>query len=421
MFGVCLPCWRLHEYPGIDSRLILSTFSRLWHNPDMDKPATLKTRRVETFRLPDASPGTRRTLDFIHYGVPGPGPRAYLQAALHADEIPGLLVLQQLVYLLNEADRQGLISGQVVVAPIANPVGNSQHLLGELSGRYDQASGTNFNRDYPDLADRIAARVAAQLGDDADANTRLIRAVAREELAKQQPLEQSRVLKLELMKRAIDADIVLDLHCDWQSVMHLYTGTPIWNQARPLAAYLGARATLLAEVSGGHPFDEALSGLWWTLAARFPERPIEPACMAATIELRGKADTEEGQARQDALAIYRYLQYSGVIAGEAPAPPELINDATPLSGVDKIRAPHAGVVSYSREPGDRVHPGEVVCTLFRLDEYDDPDAARTELRANVEGILYARRLDRLARPGQTLCRIAGKEPVVGEPGHLLEN
>lgn len=379
------------------------------------------SRRVEKLRLPDASPGTHRTLDFIHYGTPGNGRKAYLQAALHADEIPGLLVLHKLIHLLNDADNQGRINGHIVLAPVANPVGNGQHLLGELAGRYDLANGENFNRDYPDLAVKIAERVEQALGEDARENTRLIRSAALQALEDEQALDQTRILKLELMKRAVDADIMLDLHCDWQSVMHLYTGAPIWPQARPLAAYLGAQATLLAEVSGGHPFDEAASGLWWALAQRFPDKPIDAACMAATVELRGKADVDEDQAQRDAQALFHYLQHAGIIEGQAPPQPVLAHEATPLAGVDKIIAPHAGVVSYSRQPGEVVKPGEVICTLFRLDEYEHARAARTELRAGVEGVFYARRLDRLARPGQTLARIAGREVLAANKGRLLEN
>ncbi|MCP4008796.1 MAG: succinylglutamate desuccinylase/aspartoacylase family protein, partial [Proteobacteria bacterium] len=95
------------------------------------------TRKIETVQLPSASPGTSRQLDFIHYGVAGKGAKAYLQAALHADEIPGLLVIHKLIRLLNLADEKGEISGHIVLAPIANPIGNSQHFLGELAGRYD--------------------------------------------------------------------------------------------------------------------------------------------------------------------------------------------------------------------------------------------------------------------------------------------
>jgi predicted deacylase len=374
--------------------------------------------KVETIKLPSASPGTSRQLDFLHYGTPGQGRKAYLQAALHADEIPGLLVLHKLIGLLDQAEKQGRISGHIVLVPVANPIGNAQHVLGELSGRYDLASGINFNRDHVDLEEIIANKVGELLGDNEAENTRFIREAALSILADNTPLDEAAALKHALAMNAIDAGIALDLHCDWQSVMHIYTGTPIWPQAHDLAAYLGAEVSLLAEVSGGNPFDEALSGLWWALAKRFPDKPIDNACMAATVELRGKADVEESLAEQDALALFQYLQSNGIISGLPPEPPALRNPATPLDGVEKIVAPIAGVVSYNKQPGDRVMPGEVVCTLFDVSEYD-AEKARIELSASVEGVMYSRRMDRLARPGQVLGRIAGKESLADAGAHLL--
>lgn len=375
-------------------------------------------RQIHTTFLPSSSPGTQRKLDFIHYGTPGTGKKAYLQAALHADEIPGLLVLHLLIQLLDQADQDEQIRGHIVIAPTANPIGSSQHLLGEPSGRYDQASGINFNRNYPDLSDEIIARIGAQLSNDAASNTQLIRQSAVQIIGEQPSLNETDALKQALMLNAVDADIVLDLHCDWQAVMHLYTGTPLWPQVRDLAAFLGAKTVLLAEESGGHPFDEALSGLWWTLAKKCPDKAIASACTAVTIELRGKADVEAALAERDARALFHYLQSQGLITGDAPTPPALQTKATPLDGVEKINAPIAGVVSYHTLPGERVYPGDVVCTLFDISEYDGKKA-RIELKAGIEGVMFAHRLDRLARPGQVLCRIAGETSISGQSGMLL--
>lgn len=376
------------------------------------------SRKIHTTLLPSPSPGTQRKLDFIHYGTQGSGKKAYLQAALHADEIPGLLVLHLLIQLLDQADQNGQILGHIVIAPIANPIGSDQHLFGELAGRYDQASGINFNRNYPDLSDEILARISAQLCDDVTSNTKLIRQAAVQLMTEQPASNETDALKQALMLNAIDADIALDLHCDWQAAMHLYTSTPLWPQVRGLAAYLDAKTVLLAEVSGGHPFDEALSGLWWTLAKKCPDKSIAPACTAVTIELRGKADVNEAQATLDAKALFYYLQSQGLIAGNAPTPPALQTDATPLNGVEKINAPNAGVVSYHTQPGERVYPGDVVCTLFNISEYDG-NKSRTELKAGIEGVMFAHRLDRLVRPGMVLCRIAGETPLSGQGEMLL--
>ena len=67
--------------------------------------------------------------------------------------------------------------------------------------------------------------------------------------------------------------------------MHLYTQPAALDRILPLAALSGCRAVLLAEESGGHPFDEALSGPWLALAHRFPDRPIPAACASCTLEL----------------------------------------------------------------------------------------------------------------------------------------
>jgi len=378
----------------------------------------MMSRTIHITHLPSSSPGTRRSLDFIHYGTPGQGKKAYLQAALHADEIPGLLVLHQLIGMLDRADQAGQICGHIVLAPIANPIGLSQHLLGELAGRYDQASGINFNRNYADLGTQIFDAIGDELGDEAKHNTRLIRQSARQILADQACMNETDALKNALMLNAVDADIVLDLHCDWQAALHLYTGTEIWPQAQDLAAYMGAKTVLLAEISGGHPFDEALSGLWWSLAKQCPDKAIEAACIAITIELRGKADVEEQQAHDDALALFYYLQAQGLIEGQAPAPPALQTHATPLDGVEKVIAPFAGVVSYQVKPGQRVYPGDVLCTLFDISQYGGSEA-RIELKAGIEGVMYAHRLDRLSRPGQILCRIAGEKSLPTQNGMLL--
>ena len=85
-------------------------------------------------------------------------------------------------------------------------------------------------------------------------------------LAAQPALTETDQLKQKLQTLAMDADLVLDLHCDTQAVMHVYTGTPLAEAARPLGALLGAQALLVSEESGDDPFDEPVSRSWWELA-----------------------------------------------------------------------------------------------------------------------------------------------------------
>ena len=50
------------------------------------------TKIVQRIELDSMSPGTERFVKAHRYGKPGARPKAYLQASLHADEIPGMLI-----------------------------------------------------------------------------------------------------------------------------------------------------------------------------------------------------------------------------------------------------------------------------------------------------------------------------------------
>ena len=67
--------------------------------------------RIETLALTGASAGTRRELTQYRFGASGAQPKVYLQAGLHADEVPGVLVLQHLMDLLDQASGRGEIRG----------------------------------------------------------------------------------------------------------------------------------------------------------------------------------------------------------------------------------------------------------------------------------------------------------------------
>ncbi|AGP47012.1 succinylglutamate desuccinylase/aspartoacylase family protein [Serratia plymuthica] len=45
-------------------------------------------------KLPEHALGGQRQFTRFHFGQPGQGEKIYLQAGLHADELPGMLVLR---------------------------------------------------------------------------------------------------------------------------------------------------------------------------------------------------------------------------------------------------------------------------------------------------------------------------------------
>ena len=193
-------------------------------------------------------------LSSFHFGVPAAdsrsGKKVYIQAALHADEVPGMLVSQFLRRELLALEAAGKLHGEVILVPAANPIGLSQAIHGAPFGRFDLSTGINFNRAYRHVADELKTTLAGKLGQDAETNVALIRSHARDAIAAWQPRTDAETLKKTLLTMAIDADIVLDLHCDNEAALHIYTGTPLAARIAPLSALLGARAVLLELAAG---------------------------------------------------------------------------------------------------------------------------------------------------------------------------
>ena len=353
----------------------------------------------------------------MHFGTSGSGPKVYIQASLHAEELPGMLAAYHLRPLLEAAEALGDIYGEVVLVPMANPVGAAQRLQHKPMGRFEFNTGENFNRHYPDFFTRISAEVLPALGSDAQANVALVRQAMRRYLEQWQTHTELSSLRRQLLLLSFDADYVLDLHCDCEAVLHFYCEEACWPQLAPLAHYLQSRAILLAKNSGSSPFDESLSGVWWrlaeALAAGGSTAPLPQACLSTTIELRGEAQVEHDLAAQDAQAIANYLRHIGVLR-DAPAAalPPAACEATPLAGSETLYAPAPGLVVFAAEPGQQLRAGDLVAEVI------DP-VAHTAQRvcAGVDGLLYARIRDRYVTTGCELAKIAGA--VAFRSGELL--
>ncbi|SME97626.1 hypothetical protein SAMN06265365_10790 [Tistlia consotensis] len=378
-------------------------------------------RQIERILLSRPAPGTERVLRVYRWGDPEARPKAYIQASLHADETPGLLVAHHLTRLLDAADAEGRIRGQVVLVPYANPIGLAQFVNGQQLGRYELNGGGNFNRNWPDLAALVEDELEGRLTGDAEANVALIRGVLKAALERQpEPNKELDRLRLALARRACDADLVLDLHCDDDSLFHLFAIPQHWPALEDLARELGTRAVLLAEDSGGGSFDEALSGPWLRLARRFPDAPIPPACQSATVELRGAADVRDELAAADAAALLRLLVRRGYLEGAVGELPDALCEATDLDATDTIKAPAAGVLSYRIELGERVGKGEVVADLIDP-AAEDPLAGRSTIVSGTDGFLLSRRSRKFVTAGESVAKVVGSEPLPHRRGYLLED
>ncbi|MDD7960705.1 succinylglutamate desuccinylase/aspartoacylase family protein, partial [Klebsiella pneumoniae] len=70
--------------------------------------------------------------------------KSYIQASLHADELPGMLTATLLLRRLAALEEAGQLRGEIVVVPVANPIGLAQQVMGDNLGRFELGSMKNF-------------------------------------------------------------------------------------------------------------------------------------------------------------------------------------------------------------------------------------------------------------------------------------
>lgn len=376
-------------------------------------------REVIDLAHSNQAPGERKTVRMLRYGKADARPKVYIHAALHADEAPGILVAHHLVRMLDEADARGEIAGQIVVVPAANPLGLAQYLNGDHLGRYDLQTGRNFNRNWPDFGNRLIQRVDGRLTDDEQSNAYVIRTTIQELLNERQKTAPVDSLYGILAREAYDSDLVIDLHCDDEGLMHLFVHPEIWPEVSDVAAEFGCRAAFSQRASGGATFAEAGIEPWLRLRAAYPGYPISVGCQTITLELRGFADIEDNLAQTDAAALINVLRRRRYLAGFAEAAPEPLCDLTGFDACDIVRTPQFGVVVYHAGLGERVKRGQSVADI--VSPWETPDRDRVTLYAATEGIIITRCLKKLVATNQVIAKIAGNIPLKNRKGYLLED
>lgn len=378
--------------------------------------------QIERIPLKSPMPGTDRYLTVHRFGNIGSRPKAYLHAALHADEWPGLMALQHLIPLLLKADAAGHVSGEIIVLPYANPIGLTQRIGGAAAGRYALDGSGNFNRNWPDLSDAVAQRLLGRLTGQDDEDIPRIRAFLMESVADLERRTDTEHWRAILMSLAIDADIVLDIHCDQESLPHIYCHEEHEANGKRLAAALDIPVVMLEQDAGGFSFDDAVAGVWRRLRPRVQNAERLPmANFACTLELRGKDDVSDAFGAQDAQGILRFLAASGLVnvasPNHFPAGPKPYR----LEEVDVISTETGGLIAYKAEIGDIVSVGQPIAEIIDITA-SDPHTARTVLSSRTEGLFFARSDLRLVEPGTSIAKIAGRTPLTHRKmGALLES
>ena len=371
-------------------------------------------------QLAGDAPGHSITLYWYTAGPEAAETKIYLQAALHADEQPGTMALHHLLPMLRDADAAGTLKARFVVFPSVNPLGLATRVLRRHIGRYDLETGVNFNRRWPDLYPLIADAVAGKFTDDATANLRTIRQAVGAWIDRQQPATAAQQLRLLILKAAHDADMMLDLHCDDESLKHIFTSPDLMPGLQDLADRMQVAATLTAEDSGGGSFDEVLPNLYRKAQRANSDFPIPMGAETATLEYRGQADTHDDLGREDAQGLFDFFAGRGLIDASI-APATSAPGPTPFEATEVLRADRPGLLAYRVGLGDRVKEGDVVADIIAM---DGPGAflARTPLRAGTDGFILSRASAKYVVAGSSVAKIVGSDILPARAGgYLLED
>jgi uncharacterized protein len=330
---------------------------------------------------------------FRFAGTDKAAPSAYLQAALHAGELPGVVAIDALMPMLTKAEAEDRVKGDITIVPWANPIGRAQYHFGEHQGRFHLGSRANFNRGFPLLASPDPALLP---------NTSLGGA--------------DQQLKTRLLQLSLGHDIVLDLHCDDEGLAYLYVHASLWPAMTDCAAALGVGAVVLwSEDTDGTfegasimPYQNAPADL-----AKLDRRVV------TTVEYRGTLDVDGTLARADADGLYRLLVARGtVVDADLPAPGPFTGVVAPLENIDMMPAPRAGAVLYGVKPGDRVARGDRLATIVHAPGETD---GHTEVFAPQDGIILTRRSRRIIRAGEDLLKLVGGRKSADARSGTLED
>jgi len=269
------------------------------------------------------------------------GDTLYMQAVSDGDELNGLGVVQRVLPQLRPEE----LSGTVLVVGVVN-----YHAF-QVAEHRNPIDDTKMNRAYP--------------GNESGTSSERIAAATFE--------------------AATRADLVLDLHQGSTSRM--------LNEARVRCGprhRLHGECLELAKVFGcGHVLDQ--KGPDGQLARAAPDEGIP----TIDPELGGCVGWDEESIQYGVEGVFNVLRYYGFLDGDVPVEPQ-----TRATGFDRYGAPSGGLVSFEKDLGDRVEPGEV---LFEVT--DVFGTLKAEVTADKAGIFWrSRRLPQVAT-GEYVCSV----------------
>jgi predicted deacylase len=288
------------------------------------------------------------------------GPVLSLTSFIHGDEIPGIEVLRR---LMRQEIKPASLRGALIAVPIANPlaaeVGESETPLDKL----------DLCAVFPgDAGGLLTERIA-------------------------------HVLYEEALRRS---DYYIDLHSNYSPALE-FSIVPTCDNADAFQ-----RALAMAQAFG-----------WPVQVSGYPGSPADAALKlgkpAMLLEFDGSRFALESSVRKGVRGILNVLTYLDMIDGQIQ---DQVDRLVPMGvyGRAEVRASHGGFAFFRKQVGDRVHPGEVIGTI-----YDAYGEQLEPITSPVDGFIRTLipapgyQLAHSGQPVATFLRITDAVPTFGAP------
>lgn len=369
--------------------------------------------KTDVIPLLNPAPGIRKYLNVFRLGPDDATRKIYIQAGLHADEWPGLLVIQHLTARLNQLEVAQALRAQFIIVPFANPIGMAQNYFGATLGRFFSDNGQNFNRQMAPDFNHVMENLTGKLSEhDPAFNQKLIKQVLMDAHRLMPETNELQFLHKTLLGMSLKADMVLDLHCDQTAITHVYCAEHQQDFGKKLSLSLGARVLIHEDVRRDVAFDGSQTKCWRMLQDQYPDFPISQGCYSATIELRGKADVSDQLAAKDAENLIRFFGREQLIMLPDNFPDEAPPAPLSVASTEQIliiHSPGTGILLYLTNNGDEIKKGSIVAEIVLIDS-DEPNT-RIQISSQYDGVLFVSRQPGLVRPGEVVAMLATAETV----------
>ncbi|APC91596.1 MULTISPECIES: M14 family zinc carboxypeptidase [Francisella] len=288
-------------------------------------------------------------------------PSVYMQASMHASELQGNTVMIELLEYFKKFQPKG----DVYLIPQCNPIGKDVFIGAGHQGRFDSATGDNFNRYYfypkIDYSAFVKEHINSTTAEYKQAFEKLLQQELEKELVNEWELSRAKRLNLLMQKEAQKADYVLDLHTDTDAITYLYTA----EFAKETAEKFGYKDMLIIDNDkAGGALDEAIFCPWWHLAQEFKKqgRNEEVLKEGYTLELGSEEYINFADAKMQTQGILNYLKFKNVI--DSPFKTDLLNTDIRhhTYGVNykHIKAIEGGLYEWFIKAGDQFKAGEII-------------------------------------------------------------